>query len=144
MARLTGNQGLIMNQSNGNAYMRVYSRAKSSNAGPYLRFNISGGNPHTHIVVKTYFSFIQTNGSSDFNSALTIWNALWIDTGGNTYGFNASQWTSGANIDRGWSTSNRQADLWIQSPSNNGWPGRASICSEIFCDRWDYVSVSNP
>jgi|LakMenE18May11ns_1017448.scaffolds.fasta_scaffold9943557_2 hypothetical protein len=143
MARITGNQGLIMNQSNNNSYMRVYSRGKN-NVGPYLRFNISGGNPHLHIIVKTYMSFVQTNGSSDFNSALTIWNALWVDTGGNTYGFNAGSWTSGANIDRGWSTSFRQADLWFQSPSNGGWPGRASISSEIFCDRWEFVSISNP
>lgn len=143
MARLLGNQGLIMNQSNGNAYMRVYSRGKND-VGPYIRFSIIGGNPAVHIVVKTYISFTQTNGSNDFNSAVTKWNSVYIDTGGNTYGGFGNSWAnSGHNTATNWNLANRQADLWVMSSGNGGFPGRASISCEIFCDRWDYVSISN-
>lgn len=142
MARLLGNEGFIMNQSNGNAYMRVYSRGKTD-VGPFLTFDIAGGNPNLHVIVKTYFCIVQTNGVSDWNSAVTRWNALWVDTGGNTYGYEASFWSSGNNIGMPWSTSYRQAKLCIWSTNNGGFPGKASICSEIYCDRWDYLSVSN-
>jgi hypothetical protein len=141
MARLLGNQGFIMNQSNNNSYIRWYSRGKND-VGPLVRFSISGGNPHLHINLKVFFAFTQTNGN-DFHTAGTTYMGLYCDTGGNVYfGYNAG-WQSGAGFEKGFSTSNRQADLWIMSPSNGGWPGRSSICCEIFCDRWDYLSLSN-
>jgi hypothetical protein len=69
--------------------------------------------------------------------------SIFCDTGGNTYsGYNGG-WSSGTNIEANFSTSNRQADLWIMSTGNGGFPGRASLCLEIFCDRWDYLSLSN-
>jgi hypothetical protein len=142
MARILGSEGLIMNQANGNAYIRGYSRGKND-VGPYLRFNISGGNPNLHIVVTTYVAFTQTNGSFDFNSSATKWNSLFCDTGGNTYDAFDYGWTSGAGVDSHFSTSNRQADLWFFTSGNGGFPGNASIYSEIYCDRWDYLSVSN-
>ena len=142
MARITGNQGLIMNQSNGNAYVRWYSRGKND-VGPYVRFSISGGNPNLHVGLKAFYAFTQTNGSSDFNSAFTRYMSIFCDTGGNTYSGYNSGWSSGTNIDANFSTSNRQADLWIMSTGNGGFPGRASLCLEIFCDMWDYLSLSN-
>lgn len=142
MARLLGSDGLVLNQSNGNAYIRFYARGKND-VGPYLRFTFSGGNPNVHVFIRTYVSFTQTNGSSDSNTSLTMWQSLYCDTGGNVSTTTAGTWLSGANLDRGWSTSNRQADLWIQASNNGGWPGRASILNEIFCDRWDYLTVSN-
>lgn len=142
MARLLGNDGLTMNQANGNAHMRVYSRGKND-VGPYIRFSISGGNPNLHIVVKTFFAFTQTNGFADFNSSVTRWNSIFCDTGGNTYGGFSAFYLSGANIDLGWNIVSRQADLWVMSSSNGGFPGKASICCEIYCDRWDYLNISN-
>jgi hypothetical protein len=141
MARLLGNQGLIMNQANGNAYTRIYSCARTTTGG-YIRFTISGGNPPVHIFVKSYVAFTQTNGSFDFNTAITIWQSMYCDTSGNMYGSVGSSWNSGAGMDRGWNTSSRQADLWISASSSGGFPGKASINCEIYCDRWDYVTLT--
>ncbi len=142
MARIVSSEGLIMNQANGNAYVRLYSRGKND-VGPYIRFSFSNVSAHIHVVVKTFFSFTQTNGSNDFNTSATRWNSLYCDTGGNVYtGFN-SAWLLGANIGIDFSTSFRQADMYVGASSNGGFPGRASICSEIYCDRWDYLNISN-
>jgi len=142
MARILGSEGLILNQSNGNAYMRLYSRGKND-VGPYIRFTISSGNPALHVFVKTYFAFSQTNGSFDYNSSMTIFQSIYCDTGGSVTVTNGTQWTSGTSIDRGFNTTTRQADLWISTYNNGGFPGRASINCEIYCDRWDYLSLSN-
>ncbi len=145
MARITNSDGLIMNQSNGNAYMRVYARGRvSPTAGKYLRFTVSGGNPNIHLVAKIYFAFTQTNNSYDFPSANTWWKSFQCDTGGNMNDAFSGAWLSGANIGWGWTfPSLRVADLYLVDVNNNGWPGNASMCAEIFCDRWDYVTVSN-
>ena len=142
MARIIGSQGLVMNQANGNAYMMLYSRGKND-VGPFIRFTISGGNPPVHIFVKVYAAFTQTNGSFDFNAANTVWLGVYCDTSGNITANTGPSWDSGAGLGRGWNTASRQADLWISTYNNGGFPGKASINCEIFCDRWDYVTVSN-
>ena len=142
MARLLGNQGLIMNQSNGNAYLRRYARGKND-VGPQLRFSIGGGNPNIHVNFKVFGAFTQTN-SSDFNSAFTFYAGFFCNTNGDFGTFLGTQWLSGANFERGYNLSNRQADFWITTSNNGGFPGRMSTCYEIFCDRWDFLSLSNP
>lgn len=142
MARILGSEGIVMNQANGNAYMRLYSRGKN-NVGPYIRFSISGGNPNLHVVIVTYVAFTQTNNSFDFNSSNTKWNSIFCDTSGNTYSGFAGGFNSGAGLDINFITSSRQADLWVFNSANGGFPGNASISCEIFCDRWDYLTVSN-
>lgn len=142
MARLLGSEGLIMNQANGNAYMRTYSRGKND-VGPYIRFAFSNVSAHIHVIIKTHLAFSQTNGSFDFNAAQVNWNSLYCDSSGNVYSGFGSNWTCGANIGTGFSTSFRQADLWVGVDSNGGFPGKASICCEIYCDRWDYLNIAN-
>jgi len=142
MARLVGSEGLIMNQANGNAYWRLYSRGKND-VGPYIRFSISGGNPAVHVFVKAYVAFTQTNGSFDFNTSITCFLGFYCDTGGSITANTGGSWTSGAGMGFGWNTASRQADLWLSVYNNGGFPGRASMECEIFCDRWDYVSISN-
>jgi hypothetical protein len=142
MARIIGSDGLNMNQANGNAYMRLYSRGKND-VGPYMRFTFSTVSTPIHVWIKTYMAFTQTNGSFDFNSSVTMWGSIYCDSSGNILTATSGTWLSGSNIDRNFSTSNRIADLWIQSSTNGGWPGKASICNEIFCDRWDYLTISN-
>jgi hypothetical protein len=142
MARLIGNQGFIMNQSNGNAYLRRYARGKND-VGRQVRFTISGGNPNIHVNFKCFMAFTQTN-ASDFNAANTMYAGFFCDTNGNFASYQGTTWTCGANFDRGFEFSTRQADFWITTLNNGGFPGRMSICLEIFCDRWDYLSLSNP
>lgn len=142
MARLLGNEGLVMNQANGNAFMRMYSRGKND-VGPYIRFTFSNVSAHIHVIVVTHIAFTQTNGSFDFNATTSRWNSLYCDPSGNVYSGFVAAWNGGGNTDSGFSTSFRQGDLWIMSPSNGGFPGKASICCEIYCDRWDYLNISN-
>jgi hypothetical protein len=142
MARLLGNQGLIMNQSNGNAYMRRYSRGKND-VGPQVRFSVSGGNPNIHVNFKVFGAFTQTNGSSDFNSAFTNYAGFFCNTDGNFASYTGAAWVSGPNVGMGFNFSNRIADFWLSASNNGGFPGRMSIGLEIFCDRWDFLSLSN-
>jgi hypothetical protein len=142
MARLIGSEGLIMNQANGNAYWRLYSRGKND-VGPYIRFTVSSGNPAVHVFIKGYAAFTQTNGSFDFNTSVTYFLGFYCDTGGSITANTGTSWTSGADMGFGWNTATRQADLWLSTYNNGGFPGKASMECEIFCDRWDYVSISN-
>lgn len=144
MARILNSDGLIMNQSNSNGYMRVYARGRvSPTAGKYLRFTISNGNPGIHVIAKIYFAFTQTNNSYDFPSANTQWKSFYCDANGSILEAFNGMWLSGANIGWGWTFGVRVADLYLVDVNNNGWPGNASMCAEIFCDRWDYVTISN-
>lgn len=142
MARIYSNQGLIMNQSNTNGYFRTYACARN-NSGPILRFTFGAGNPPIHMNFHMHMAFDQTNGSFDFNNARWQREGLYVDTAGNISNSWSGAWWSGGNAGFGWNLSNRQADLWIGSSTTGGFPGKGSISLDMFCDRWDYVTITN-
>ncbi len=141
MSTIQGSEGLIMNQSNANSYMRVYSRGINS-SGAFVRFTISAGNPYIAMMIIMRYALTQTN-ANDFNTATTVWTGWQVDTGGSVSQISGNSWGSGPGVDVSFSFATRQADLWIANSSVGGFPGRASINLELYCPRWDYVTVSN-
>lgn len=142
MAIIRGSEGIIMNSSNtSNAYMRWYSRGKND-SGPFIRFTIAAGNPYIHVMVKAYWSMTQTN-ANDFHSSEQIWTSFYCDTNGNCANTLNGFWISGANNGYGYNFATRQANLYLSASSNGGFPAKISALFEIYCNRWDYVTVSN-
>ncbi len=130
-----------MNQSNNNAYTRIYSCAKTI-TGPYFRLNVSGGNPNMLIFIRSVYSFTQTNyPSGDFHGANVKVSSVNFDTNGDGGWRTSNGYWSGSGIDFGFDVSNRQAIVWI---FNNGtsFPGKASVVSHITCNRWDYLTLT--
>ena len=138
MARIYSNEGLIQNQNNSSAYMRVYSCGKND-SGPYYRFNIATGNPYIYINILHYYSFTQgSNHTSGRNNS-----GLYFDTSGNcstTYSGNNFIGTAGYNVE--YNVSNRQAQVCVGSTSSGLSNAKGSIISHIFCNNWNYVTIT--
>ena len=142
MAKLYGTDGLEMNQGNSSiAYMKVVSFGKND-IGTFLRITASTSAPRIYFHINSTLAFTQTNGASDFNS--TTWkktafmyNAAYGYTGMLDWGV-----ASGSNITIGYSASNPSMDLYVWSATAGSWPGKFSIVMEIWCSRWDLVTLA--
>lgn len=131
-----------MNQSNNNAYTRVYSCAKTT-MGPYYRLNVAAGNPNMFIRIRTVYSFTQTNyPSGDFHGANVRILGIYFDTAGNGGVVSDNAFWSGAGISMGATMANRQATIWVYGDTAGNFPGKASIMSHIVCNRWDFLSIT--
>jgi hypothetical protein len=139
MARIYSNEGLIQNQSNSNAYMRIYSCGKND-SGPYYRFNILNNNPQVTLYMIHNYVF----KSSDFNpGSVQHGRGFSFDTSGiaNISGENAQViQNSSPPIEYIFST--RQAIVCVGSTSSGLSNAKGSIISHIFCNRWDYVTIT--
>jgi len=138
MARIYSNEGLIQNQNNSNAYMRVYSCGKND-SGPYYKFNITTSNPHIYINILHYYSF--TTGGNHTSGIST--SGLYFNTSGNcstTYSGGTFTGTAGYNVE--YNTSDFQAIVTVGSTSSGLSNAKGSVISHIFCNRWDYVTIT--
>lgn len=142
MARIYSNEGLILNQNNSNAFMRIYSCGKND-SGPYYRFNILTSNPAIYINILHYYSFTVNNST---HSSVTNISGLYFDTSGNgttTYG--GSQSIIGTNYPLEYVfPSSRQVQVCIGSTTSGGTgtTSKGSVISHIFCNRWDFVTIT--
>jgi hypothetical protein len=138
MARIYSNEGLIQNQNNSNAFIRVYSCGKND-SGPYYRFNIATSNPALYINMMHYYSF--TTGGNHTSGIST--SGLYFDTSGNgstTYSGGTFNGTAGYNIE--YNISGRQVQVCVGSTSSGLSSAKGSIISYIFCNRWDFVTIT--
>jgi hypothetical protein len=142
MARIYSNEGLILNQNNSNAFMRIYSCGKN-NSGPYYKFNIATSNPHIYINMNHYYSFTIDNNSQLSGTNIS---GLYFDTSGNgttTYGGTQSVVGSfGYFVE--YTISSREAIVTVgfTTADGAGTARKGSIISHIFCNRWDYVTIT--
>lgn len=142
MARIYSNEGLIQNQNNSSAYIRTYACGKN-NSGPFYKFNILTSNPHIYINMIHYYSFAvnDTTLTSGTNSS-----GLYFDTSGNgstTYGGTGNVvGASGYGLE--YTVSNRQAivTLGFSTADGAGTLRKGSLISKIFCNNWDYVTIT--
>jgi hypothetical protein len=139
MARIYSNEGLIQNQNNSNAFMRIYSCGKND-TGPYYRFNILTGNTAIYINMIHYYSFTNTG----VNSSYTNISGIYFDTSGN-----ASNIYGGTQNNVGqfgyfieYTLSNRQAIVTLGSTTGGSSTAKGSVISHIFCNRWDFVTIT--
>jgi len=141
MARIYSNEGLIQNQNNSNSFMRIYSCGKND-SGPYYRFDILTGNTAIYINMIHYYSFTVNNST---HSSITNVTGLYFDTSGNgttTYG--GSQSIVGINYPIEYIVTNRRAIVCVGSTTSGGTgtTSKGSVISHIFCNRWDYVTIT--
>jgi hypothetical protein len=137
MARIYSNEGLILNQNNSNAYMRVYSCGKND-SGPYYRFNIATSNPHIYINILHYYSFTQaSNHTSGRNTS-----GLYFNTSGNCSTTYSGTGFVGTPQYIEYTVSDFQAIVCVGSTSSGLSNAKGSIISHIFCNRWDYVTIT--
>jgi hypothetical protein len=138
MARIYSNEGLIQNQNNSNSFIRIYSCGKNDR-GPYYRFNILTGNTAIYINMIHYYSF--TNNSS--YSSIINSSGLYFDTSGNGSSWGGNTSITGANetIEYTFPTS-RQAIVCMASNTGGSSTAKGSIISHIFCNRWDFVTIT--
>jgi len=138
MARIYSNEGLIQNQNNSNAYMRIYSCGKND-SGPYYRFNILTGNPDIYISMIHYFSF--TAGGN--YSSTSVGSGLYFNTSGNGSTTHSGKgWVGYIDFNLEYTLSNRQAIVTVGSSTSGLTNAKGSIISHIFCNRWDYVTIT--
>jgi hypothetical protein len=140
MARIYSNEGLIQNQNNSNSFIRIYSCGKND-SGPYYQFNILTSNPAIYINMIHYYSF--TTGGS--HASYTNISGIYFDTSGNGSNFfGGTQSVAGANgyfVEYTFPTS-RQAIVTVGSTSSGLSNAKGSIISHIFCNRWDFVTIT--
>lgn len=139
MARIYSNEGLIQNQNNSNAFIRVYSCGKND-SGPYYRFNIATSNPALYINILHYHSF--TTGGNHTAGIST--SGLYFNTSGNgsaTYSGGTFTGTAGYNIEYVF-PADRQAQVCVGSTSSGLSNAKGSVISHIFCNRWDFVTIT--
>lgn len=140
MARIYSNEGLIQNQNNSNAFMRIYSCGKND-SGPYYRFNILTGNTAVYINMIHYYSFTLNNST---HTSYTNISGLYFDTSGNgttTYG--GTQDIVGPNgYFLEYTITSRQAIVSLGSTTGGSSTARGSVISHIFCNRWDFVTIT--
>jgi len=142
MAKSYATDGIEMNQSNSStAYMKVVSFGKND-IGTFLRITASTSAPRIYFHINSTIAFTQTNGSSDFNSTTWKKTAFMYNA---PYGYTSMlDWgtSSGSNITLGYTQSNPTLDLYIWSSTAGSWPGKFSIVMEIYCTRWDWVTLT--
>jgi hypothetical protein len=138
MARIYSNEGLIQNQNNSNSFMRIYSCGKND-TGPYYRFNIATGNPAIYINMIHYYSF--TNSGSF--SSITNVSGIYFDTSGNGSNiYGGSQSIIGTVYPLEYTITSRQAIVSLGSTTGGSSTARGSVISHIFCNRWDFVTIT--
>lgn len=138
MARIYSNEGLILNQNNSNAFMRVYSCGKNDSGG-YYRFDIATSNPHIYINILHNYSFTQaSNHTSGRNGSGLYFNTS--GDGSTTYSQSNFIGTAGYNIE--YVVTNRQAIVTVGSTTNGASNAKGSVISHIFCNRWDFVTIT--
>jgi len=139
MARIYSNEGLIQNQNNSNAYMRIYSCGKND-SGPYYRFNILTSNPHIYFSMIHYFSF--TAGGN--YSSMSVGGGLYFNTSGDgSTTFSGKDFVGYIDFNIEYTfPSNRQAIVTVGSSTSGLSNAKGSIISHIFCNRWDYVTIT--
>ncbi len=138
MARIYSNEGLIQNQNNSNSFMRIYSCGKND-TGPYYRFNILTGNTAIYINMIHYYSF--TNSGSF--SSITNNSGIYFDTSGNGSNiYGGSQSIIGTVYPIEYTITSRQAIVTVGSTTGGSSTARGSLISHIFCNRWDFVTIT--
>ena len=109
-----------------------------------FRFTISASNPHLVFGLQVYTSFSQTNATDYYGSWLHTLG-FYCNTSGTcaqTYGHNSTGYAS-FGLGVGFSFSTRQADLYIWGTNPSAFPGtNTGGYANIFCNRWDYVTIS--
>ncbi len=145
MTQIRNVDGLVMGQTGDNPVImgtRMISNAKGT-PGYQYRYTISGGNPRIHIYTRYYISFSQTNvPSEDFCTTEIAALGLHFDTNGNGTYTGEQSWRDSSFVNYGHALSTRQADTWFLDPSTSAFPGSLSTVAFIWCNRWDYVTVS--
>lgn len=138
MARIYSNEGLIHNQNNSNSYMRIYSCGKND-TGPYYRFNILTGNTAIYINMIHYYSFTISNSYS----SITNISGIYFDTSGNGSNiWGGSQSIIGTVYPLEYTITNRQAIVSLGSTTGGTANAKGSLISHIFCNRWDFVTIT--
>jgi hypothetical protein len=137
MARIYSNEGLILNQNNSNSFMRIYSCGKND-SGPYYRFNILTGNTAIYINMIHYYSFTNNNTYSSIINA----SGIYFDTSGVGFNWGGNTQTVGSNETIQYILSNRQAIVCMASTTGGSSTAKGSVISHIFCNRWDYVTIT--
>ncbi len=144
MAQIRNIDGLVMGQSGANPMImgtRMISNAKGT-PGYQYRYTIAAGNPLIHIYTRFYLSLSQTNvPSEDFWTTEIASMGTYFDTNGNGTQTGAQDWRDSAYVGYGQTFSTRQADSYFWDTSA-GFPVSISTVAFIWCNRWDYVTVS--
>jgi len=144
MAQIRNTDGLVMAQGGGNPVImgtRMISNAKST-PGYQYRYTIAGGNPTIHIYTRFYVSLSQTNvPSEDYWTTEIASMGTYVDTAGNVTQTGAQDWRDSSYVGYGQTTSSRQADTYFWDTSNT-FPASISTVAFIWCNRWDYVTVT--
>ena len=137
MARIYSNEGLIQNQNNSNSFIRIYSCGKNDR-GPYYRFNILTSNPAIYINMIHYYSFTNNNTYSSIINA----SGICFDTSGDGLNWGGNTQIVGSNETIEYILSNRQAIVCMASTTGGSSTAKGSVISHIFCNRWDYVTIT--
>ena len=145
MTLITSTEGLSMGQSANNPItggMRFYGMSKTQSGTStinLLRFTIASSNPAIHITTRYYNTFQENLRNDTFNTSWTNLG-LYVDTSGGI-----ATWQHGGDgngnvgFDRDVSTSTRQADIRFINGNTNP---ILSVVFFIYCNRWDYVTVT--
>ncbi len=145
MAQIRNVDGLVMGQSGANPMImgtRMVTNAKGT-PGYQYRYTIASGNPLIHIYTRFYLTFSQTNApSEDFWTSEIASMGTYFDTSGNGTQSGAQDWRDSTYVGYGQIMSTRQADTYFYSTSTSAFPGAFSSVAFIWCNRWDYVTVS--
>jgi hypothetical protein len=137
MARIYSNEGLIQNQNNSNSFIRIYSCGKNDR-GPYYQFNILTSNPAIYINMIHYYSFTNNNTYSSIINA----SGIYFDTSGYGLNWGGNTQIVGSNETIEYILSNRQAIVCMASTTGGSSTAKGSVISHIFCNRWDYVTIT--
>jgi hypothetical protein len=145
MAQIRNVDGLVMGQTGNNPMImgtRMVSNAKGT-PGPQYRYTIAGGNPIMHIKTRFYLSLSQTNvPSEDFWTTQICSLSTYFDTNGNGQVGVSLDNNDNVYVGFGQSFSTRQADAWFWNAGDNGFPVAISTVAFIWCNRWDFLTIS--
>lgn len=145
MAQIRNVDGLVMGQTGNNPMImgtRMVSNAKGT-PGFHYRYTIAGGNPLMHIYARFYISLSQTNvPSEDFWTTQIAALGTYFDTNGNGQQTGTQDWRDSSYVGYGHSLSSRQADVWFWSTNPSDFPAAISSVAFIWCNRWDFLTIS--
>jgi hypothetical protein len=144
MAQIRNVDGLVMGQTGNNPMImgtRMVSNAKGTPGFQY-RYSIAGGNPIMHIKARFYVDISQTNvPNEDFWTTQISGLSTYFDTSGNGSQGVAQEWRNNVYVGYGHSFSSRQADIYFWDTSAS-FPVAISTVAFIWCNRWDFLTVS--
>jgi hypothetical protein len=144
MAQIRNVDGLVMGQTGNNPMImgtRMVSNAKGTPGFQY-RYTIAGGNPIIHIKARFYISLQQTNvPSEDFWTTQISGLSTYFDTNGNGSQGVVQDWRDNAGVGCGHSLFSRRADVWFWD-TGAGFPVAISTVGFIWCNRWDFLTIS--